>query len=269
VDLPQLHLDWYRYTLEGGPRPEFLKKAVAYYVTGAEKWRYADSLEAVTDKAVPFYVDSTGNAARELYSAGTLTREVAGRGAADHYIYDPSDLSAARVESKTDLESLRNVEVLNANPSKLVYVSAPFAADTEISGFFRLEASIAIDQPDTDFTVSVLEIARDGVVTLLSTDLMRARYREGLREGKLITTKKPLRYNFQSFTFASRLVKTGSRLVLALAAGNSILLEKNYNSGGKVADETKNEARPVKVTLFHDAQHPSALYVPLGAAEAP
>jgi hypothetical protein len=79
----------------------------------------------------------------------------------------------------------------------------------------------------------------------------------------------PLPYEFKSFTFASRLMKAGSRLVVALTAANSILLEKNYNSGGSVADETKNDARPVKVTLFHDAQYPSALYVPLGAAESP
>ena len=269
VDLPQLHLDWYRYTMEGGPRPEFLKKAVAYYVTGAEKWRYADSLGAVTLKMVPFYLDSTGGAAHDLYSAGSLECEVVGRGKPDHYIYDPTDPALERVESETNLELLRNLEVLHANPSKVVYVSAPFAANTEISGFFRLSAFIAIDQPDTDFTVSVLEIARDGTPTPLSSDVLRARYRESLHEGKLVATKKPLRYEFQSFTFASRLVEAGSRLALVLAAGNSILLEKNYNSGGDVADEVKAEARPVKVTLFHDAGHPSALYVPLGADESP
>ena len=269
VDLPQLHLDWYRYTMEGGPRPEFLKKAVAYYVTGAEKWRYADSLEAVTSKTVPFYLDSTGDAAHDLYSAGSLGSGRAGQGAPDHYVYDPGNLSAEQVEARTDPESLRNLEVLHANPSKVVYVSAPLPADTEISGFFRLTAYIALDQPDTDFTVSVFEAARDGVVTPLSSDVMRARYRQGLREGKLVTTRKPLPYEFKSFTFASRLVKAGSRLVLALTAGNSILLQRNYNSGGNVVDETSKDGRPVKVTLFHDAQHPSALYVPLAAAEAP
>jgi uncharacterized protein len=269
VDLPQLHLDWYRFTMEGGPRPEFLKKAVAYYVTGAERWRYADSLGAVTSKTVSFYLDSTGEAARDLYSAGTLGREVVGRGKPDHYVYDPSDLSVARVESETNLEMLRNLEVMHADPAKVVYASAPFAADTEISGFFKLAAYIAIDRPDTDFTVSVLEMARDGVATPLSSDVMRARYRESTHAGKLVATTKPLRYEFQTFTFASRVVKTGSRLVLVLAAGNSILLEKNYNSGGVVADETKADARPVKVTVFHDAQHPSALDVPIGAAESP
>jgi hypothetical protein len=48
VDLPKLHLDWYRFTMEGGSKPEFLQKQVAYYVSGAEHWRYADALEAIT-----------------------------------------------------------------------------------------------------------------------------------------------------------------------------------------------------------------------------
>jgi uncharacterized protein len=269
VDLPQLHLDWYRYTLEGGPRPEFLKRAVTYYVTGAEKWRYADTLEAVTSKAVPFYLDSTGDAAHDFYSAGTLGGDKVGHGAPDHYVYDPTDLSTARVEAHSDLESLRNLEVLHANPSKVVYASAPFAADTEISGFFRLTAYIALDQPDTDFWVTVLEVGRDGLVTPLSSDAMRARYRESLRASKLVRTKDPMLYEFKSFTFASRLVKAGSRLVVALAAADSILNEKNYNSGGNVAEETRKDARSVKVTLFHDARHPSALYVPLGMPERP
>ena len=47
LDLPQLHLDWYRWTMAGGAKPAFLKNSVAYYVMGAEEWRYADSLENV------------------------------------------------------------------------------------------------------------------------------------------------------------------------------------------------------------------------------
>jgi hypothetical protein len=37
-----------------------------------------------------------------------------------------------------------------------------------------------------------------------------------------VTTKEPLRYDFNHFTFASRLVRKGSRLELILAAANSI-----------------------------------------------
>jgi predicted acyl esterase len=95
---------------------------------------------------------------------------------------------------------------------------------------------------------------------------MRARYRESLRSPKLVTTKEPLRYDFNDFTFASRLVRKGSRLRLVLSAANSIGIEKNYNSGGVIADETIADSRTA-VQLFHDSKHRSALYVPVAAAE--
>jgi predicted acyl esterase len=145
-----------------------------------------------------------------------------------------------------------------------VYQTAPFETDTEISGFFRLSAWIALDQPDTDFAASVYEIGADGSSVLLANDLLRARYRESMREQKLVTTRDPLRYDFTHFTFVSRMAKQGSRLRLVVAPVNSMYAEKNYNAGGVVASESVKDARTVTVKLLHDAQHPSILYVPIG-----
>jgi uncharacterized protein len=267
VDLPQLHLDWYRFTMEGGPQPEFLRKRVAYYVSGAERWRYADSLEAITAESRPFFVDSAGASGREVYAAGNLAAAHGGRGAPDSYRYDPQDLSLAKIESESNLDSALDQEVFLANKAQLVYVSAPFERDQELSGFFRFDAWISIDQPDTDFAVTVAEIGTNGTVTPLSSDIMRARYRESLRSQKLVTSKQPVRYDFDHFTFVSRLVSKGSRLELVLSAGNSIGIEKNYNSGGVIADETIADSRTVTVQLFHDAKRQSALYVPVAAPE--
>jgi putative CocE/NonD family hydrolase len=265
VDLPQLHLDWYRYAMEGGPKPAFLQKPVAYYVTGAERWRYADSLAGITAESRPFYLDSSGDSAKDVYSAGTMAPKQTRHGAPDHYVYDPKDLSLAKVESESEQDSALDQQVRLADPAKLIYVSAPFEKATELSGFFRLEAWIGIDQPDTDFVVSVSEISPNGTVTPLSSDMQRARYRESQRTAKLITTQQPLKYVFDRFTFASRQVCQGCRLEVMLSAANSIQIEKNYNSGGVVADETLADARTVTVSLFHDAKHASALYLPFAA----
>ena len=268
VDLPRLHLDWYRFTMEGGPKPEFLQKQVAYYVTGAEQWRYADTLEAITAESRPFFLDSNGDSARELYAAGSLAPNRVARGEPDHYRYDPRDLSLTRIESESDLgpaldDSALYQTIFLPNKSELIYVSEPFEQDLELSGFFRFEAWISIDQPDTDFVVTVAEVGPNGTVTPLSSDIMRARYRETPRSQKIVTTKEPLRYDFNHFTFASRLVRKGSRLELILAAANSILNQKNFNSGGVIADETIADSRTVTVALFHDATRRSALYVPI------
>jgi uncharacterized protein len=270
VDLPQLHLDWYRYTMEGGPRPEFLRKPVAYYVTGAERWRYADTLESITAESRPFLLDSAGASGGDLYSAGSLAAAHIARGAPDSYRYDPRDVSLVAVESENENEPMLDRKVLLANKAQLVYVSAPFQQDQELSGFFRFEAWISIDQPDTDFVVTVAEIGTNGAITALSADIMRARYRDSLRSPKPVTTKEPLRYDFNDFTFASRVVRRGSRLLLVLSAANALMEnEKNYNSGGVIADETIADSRPVTVALFHDDKRRSALYVPVARAETP
>lgn len=268
VDLPKLHLQWYAWTMEGGPKPEFLRKPVAYYVMYADTWRYADTLESITARTLALRLGSNANA-NDVLSSGDLTQE-APRGRPDHYVYDPHDLSTAALESTLDPDSLVDQRMIYALRGKqLVYHSAPFEKDTEVSGFFKLSAWIAIDQPDTDFNVSIYEIREDGSSIPLTSDTIRARYRESARHPALIRTKSPLRYDFEHFTFVSQQVKKGSRLRLVLGPINSIYSEKNYNSDGVVASESMADARPVTVMLYHDAAHPSTLYVPLGAARAP
>jgi uncharacterized protein len=263
VDLPQLHLEWYAWTMQGGPKPQFLQKAVAYYVMGAERWRYVDTLEGITSQSLPYYLDSSGNAT-DVLAAGALGQQ-AGTGKPDHYVYDPHDVSFAADESTADQEDLTDQHANYAQRGKqLVYHSAPFDKDTEISGFFKLSAWIGIDQPDTDFSVTIAEIRSDGRSINLTSDVLRARYRESWREPKLVATRAAQRYDFDRFTFVSRQMAKGSRLRLTISPINSMFSEKNYNASNPVSEQSMKDARAVTVTLFHDRAHPSALYVPIG-----
>jgi uncharacterized protein len=267
LDIPKLHLEWYAWTMQGGAKPEFLKKPVAYYVTHADQWRYADSLESITGETRPLYLDSKGPA-NDVLASGSLETN-APAGGPDRYIYDPRDVSTANLESALDPDSLVDQSMTYALTGKqLVYHSAPFEKNIEISGFFKLAAWIGIDTPDTDFAVNISEIRLDGTAIPLSGDTMRARYRVDLRGPQLIRTKAPLLYHFERFTFVSREITKGSRLRLTISPINSIYSEKNYNSGGEVAAESRQDARAVTVTLYHDRAHPSVLYVPLGVPQS-
>lgn len=270
LDMQKLHLEWYAWTMQGGPKPEFLRKNVAYYVTGAEKWRYADTLEEVTARAEPFYLQSTENPS-DVFKSGSLDTEARPRTSEpDYYIYDPRDVSLAELESTVDPENRIDHRMIHASTGKqLVYHSAPFERDTEISGFFKLFTWLAIDQPDTDFRAAVYDIGLDGSAIQLTADSLRARYREDLREAKLIRTNEPLRYDFERFMFVSRLIGKGHRLRLVIGPNNSIYSQKNYNSGGVVSEESMSDARTVTVRLFHDEARPSQLLVPVGRPEDP
>jgi putative CocE/NonD family hydrolase len=265
LDLPALHADWYRWTMADGPKPDFLKKRVAWYVMGSDTWRYADTLEAVTARSVPYFLSSKANADK-LAAPGSLSPKAPAHAWRDEYIYDPRDVANAELESKVDADDPTNTQMLAANDGKqLVYDTDRFERDTEISGFFKLSAWIGIDQPDTDFQALVYEVAADGKSILLTTDILRARYRENFRSATLVATRDPLLYTFEHFTFTSRLVAKGSRLRLVIGPINSIFTQKNYDSGKAVSEETMADARTVKAELFHDLQHASALYIPFGA----
>ena len=75
-----------------------------------------------------------------------------------------------------------------------------------------------------------------------------------------------VRYDFDNFMWVARRIQAGSRLRLVIGPPNSMFIEKNYNSGGVVAEETGKDARKVSVNLYHDAQRPSTLFVPIAAA---
>jgi uncharacterized protein len=264
LDMRRLFRQWYAWTMQAGPRPDFLEKNVAYYVAGAEKWRYADSLEGITARSEALYVHSRSNPV-DVFHAGYLSPEPPRDSDPDCYVHDPRDVGLADLEAKVDPQNFTDQRMTLAATGKcLIYHTAPFQQDVEISGFFRLSVWLAIDQPDTDFHVAIYEIARDGSAIRLAVDWMRARYRQSLRTAKLVDSSLPLRYEFERFTFACREVPQGNRLRLVIGPAHSIHFEKNYNSGGVVAEESVKDARVVTVKLFHDPSHPTALYVPYG-----
>jgi len=269
IDLSGLHRAWYEWVMSGGPKPEFLARAVAYYVVGAERWRYADALEDATARYQVLYLDSRG-AANDVFAAGMLATEPGG-GPPDSYTYDPAARSRPELRAQQNVDPFSLVDqriVLALSGRLFVYQTAPFDEDLEITGFFRLTLWIAIDTPDTDFYAAVYDIGEDGTVTRLSTDAMRARYRKGWRKPELVGTRSPLRYDLTGFTFISIVVRRGHRLRLVISPVGQLVessfVQKNYNSGAVVAQESIQDARTTTVTLFHDATHSSALHVPIG-----
>lgn len=269
LDMNALHKDWYDWTLKNGAKPEFLKDKVAFYVTGEEAWRYAPTLDAVTARRETWHLDSTASRANDVFASGDLRRDEPGRGRPDRYVYDPLDTSSAEWEIEDYENALTDQRAaLRAAGRGLFYHTPPFAADTDIAGFFRLSAWIELDQPDTDIAVSVHEVKADGSVVFLAGDAIRARYRRSLREAHAVEPGAIERYDFDRFSFVARRIAKGSRLRLAIGPINSMYAEKNYNAGGTVAEESGKDARTVTVKLYHDAAHPSALSLPLAAASS-
>jgi putative CocE/NonD family hydrolase len=269
LDMNALHKAWYDWTLKDGAKPELLKDKVAFYMTGEEAWRYAPTLDAVTARTQPWYLDSVAARANDVFAAGDLKLDEAASGKPDHYVYDPLDTGSAAWEQEESPNGLTDQRgVMMASGKALFYHSPMFMTDTDIAGFFKLSAWIALDQPDTDLAVYVFEVKPDGSSVFLASDALRARHRQSLRAAQRVKPGAIERYDFDHFTFVARRIGKGSRLRLAIGPVNSMYAEKNYNTGGAVAEESGKDARKVTITLYHDAAHPSALSMPIAAASS-
>jgi putative CocE/NonD family hydrolase len=263
LDLNDLHREWYDWTMKSGARPVFLKKRVAYYVMGAEEWKYADTLEEVSPTRSTFHLDSAGSA--EVFRSGQLTEKPARGAPSDAWTYDPLDTRPGAAELDDDPAGLISQRLLmNLFGNGAVYHGNPLTEPTEITGAPKLTVWLTMDVPDTDLEAALYEVLPDGSSVFLTSATMRARYRESLRQEKALPIGKPEKYVFDNFMFFSRQLAKGSRLRLLVHCINSIGFEKNYNSGGVVAEETLQSARTAHVTLLHDADHPSALELPVG-----
>jgi len=264
LDLNKLHTEWYDWAMKGGTKPEFLRKRVAYYVVGAEEWKYADSLESISNEEKKLYLSSNGDAS-DVFRSGTLMEGKASSPAAtDSWTYDPLDTRPGMAESDDDSNSLTSQRaVLNLFGEGVIYHSEIFTESTEIAGFPKLTLWLKMDVPDTDLEADLYEMLPDGRSVALTSASMRARYRESLREGKLVAAGKIEKYIFENFTFFARQIAKGSRLRLVVRSINSPSTEKNYNSGGVVAAETGKDAKTAHITLLHDAEHPSVLALPV------
>lgn len=263
LDLNVLHKAWYDWTMKGGPKPEFLKDRIAYYVVPSDEWKYAGRLDSIAKGTRTLYLASDGSAG-DVFHSGSLTPVKPGTSGPDRYTYDPRDTRPATLETEEIKSYLTDQRyVLNTFDNGVVYTSEPFVEPAELTGYVRFSAWIALDVPDTDFRVSLYEVLADGTSVLLAEDVKRARHRDSLEKETLVPAGVVLRYDFDQFPFFSRRVAQGSRLRLFLRCPNSIYLEKNYNGGGVVADETAKDARTAHVSVHHDAQYPSALTLPI------
>ena len=285
VDLNDLHRQWYDWTMKAGPKPAFLKNHVAYYLlapgnSGANgEWKYAENLDTLVANPKTFYLDSKNGDANGVFRSGALVSTMPSscsgvqRGGgtvstgADQFSYVPLDTQRGENVEGTDPKektaAIDQTFALSIGKDGLVYHTDPLPNETPLIGCPALTLWVSVDTADVDLSTDLYEIQPDGTSIALWSDPGRLRYRESLSEARLVKPGEVVRCDFNPGLFVARRLMKGSRLRLVVTALNSILWQKNYCSGAVVAEETAKDARTCHVQVYHDAEHPSAIQLPL------
>ncbi len=257
IDMNQLLLQWYDWTMGTGKRPALLQQQVTYYATGSEDWHYAPSLDQLgTSPRRLFLASQPGD------SGGLVDRAPAKSTRA--YVYDPRDTRAGEHEPEYGPHYLLDdYPVKSLYGAGLVYETEPLRADMAVAGRAKAVLWLETDVPDTDIELILYEVHPDGTSLRLTQDQMRLRYRESLRHATPMPPNHVVRCEWPDFAFFARRISQGSRLRLLIHAPNSIYTEKNYNSGGEVSRESGSVARVAHVMIHQGAGHASYFELPI------
>jgi putative CocE/NonD family hydrolase len=267
VDMQKLHADWYDFALGRGASPALLHDTVAYFMLGADEWRYAKSLQAASSgkELRLFLADSTGTP-RDVFHSGQLTLKPHDKEAPASIVSDPHELPEVEVANYAANEDLSS-QFRAYEKRAVTFHSDPFPEDTEIAGQMRLTLQCAADAPDFDLWAQVLMVLPDGSTVRLGEDVRRARFRHSQFNAELVKPGEVVEIPFE-FNWLARRIPAGARLRLTLAPLNSPNYQKNFNTGGRIGYERIDDARIAHIEVFHDVRRPSQLTLPLAAARA-
>lgn len=239
---------------------------VRLFTMGESVWQNEEQWPPARAVETDFFLSSGGNA-NSIAGDGVLSCEAPGEERPDIFLYDPfhpvptvgGQLCCYPSTLAPGAFDQRPVE---ARHDVLVYVTPPLAEDTEVTGPVRLHLWAATTAPDTDFTGKLVDIYPDGYSRNLTDGIIRARYRQGTDQARPITPGEPTEYTIDLWA-TSNLFRAGHRIGLEVSSSNFPRFDRNLNTGHELGANA--EMHPAIQTIFHDAEHPSRLVLPIVA----
>jgi putative CocE/NonD family hydrolase len=267
IDRKALFLTWYDCYLQQKNCEEIKRiPPLKVFLLGENRWQDEQEWPPKRAQATQFYFHSQGHANTSTGDGG-LTRTLPGNEPADHYIYDPNDPTTVILQSNSGKDALSaDQRKAESRPDMLVFTSPPLDAPLEVSGHIQARLWAASSAPDTDWVVRLVDVHPDGHAQRLLDEIVRARYRESTTFARsyekfsLLTPGKIYDYDIDIGDIANVFLK-GHRIRVEIASSFFPLYSRNLNTGKD--NLTTTELKPAHQTLYHDAEHPSQITLPL------
>ena len=231
---------------------------------GENRWRDLEEWPPPTARATPLYLASGGDARTAAGDGALVWEPPVGGAAADRYRFDPREpVWDERFEDPGPHEQT----AFAGRDDTLVYTSAPLQRDIDVIGEIEAELHVSIDRPDTDLAVALVDVYPDGRsynVMGPEAGYLRLRYRQGFEQQVPMPIGRPVRVRVGNMLTAQRFL-AGHRIRVQITSSRAPHFDPNPNTGGEIATDTR--LLPAEVTLWHDADRPSRLLLPIVPVE--
>ena len=258
-------LDWYDYLFKG-KQNEFAVKPVRIFVMGTNEWRDEDAWPLERARATRYYLHAA-KGANSLRGDGSLSEEKAQMEQPDHYVYDPENPvptigGPLCCDGQHQPGGPKDQRPAESRDDVLVYSTEPIKEDMEVTGPVTLELYAKSSAVDTDFTAKLVDVWPNGFAQNLTEGILRARYRNSAAKPELMNPGEAYEFKIDVWS-TSNVFKKGHRLRLEVSSSNFPRFDRNLNTGRTTATDVRGMT--ATNTVLHDAEHPSALVLPIVA----
>jgi len=255
---------WYDHLFKNANNEFSNGKPVKIFVMGANHWRDEEDWPLPRARETKYFLHSSGKA-NSIRGDGSLSLTAPRSESSDHYVYDPVDPAPTIggplcCDSKHLKPGPRDQRPVEARDDVLVYSTPPLAQDLEVTGPVRLDLYASSSAVDTDFTAKLVDVAPDGFAQNLTEGIVRARYRDSQEQPTFLNPGQTYKLGIDVWA-TSNVFRKGHRLRLELSSSNFPRFDRNLNTG----EDSATARKPVSATntIYHDAEHPSALILPV------
>ncbi len=251
----RLQLAWFdRWLKSAAPakaEPLLAGPPVRIFVMGTNRWRDEHEWPPATARQTSFY----------LSRGGRLLKNETAQSAPDQYVYDPrkpvpSMGGAVCCDPRFFPWGPMDQRLVEKRPDVLVYTGPLLKRALEVTGPIRVVLYASTTAVDTDFTAKLVDVFPDGRAINLSDGILRLRYRESLERAKLARPGEIYQISIDAGV-TSNVFRKSHRIRLEISSSNFPRFDRNPNTGGNIAGETK--LRVATQTIYHDAARPSRL----------
>lgn len=257
-------LAWYDYLFKGA-KNQFSEKRVRIFVMGANEWRDEDDWPLQRLQATKYFLHSRAGA-NSLRGDGTLSADAPRSGEEiDQFTYDPSKpVPTIGGPLCCDGQHLpagpRDQRPAEARDDVLVYTTDPFSHETEVTGPIGLDLYFKSSAVDTDFTAKLVDVWPNGFAQNLTEGILRASFRNSQEARELLNPGQVYEIHIDLWS-TSNVFLPGHRLRLEVSSSNFPRFDRNLNTGRSAS--TDMQWTSAVNAVLHDAEHPSALTLPV------
>lgn len=264
IDWHGMQLAWFDRWLRGEGNGVDSDPTAYIFTMGENRWRAEEVWPPPDAETMTLFLRSGGRA-NGAGGDGALSPEPPRAGESpDRFTYDPANpvptfggahLGILPTVFDAGVQDQRAIE---ARDDVLVYTSDPLERDTEITGYVALDLWASTSAADADWTAKLVDVHPDGRALNVCDGIRSASCRDSLEAPSPITPNEPHRCRVDVGP-TSMLFRRGHRIRLEVSSSNFPAYARYAGSPRHVSADMSPSAQ----TVLHDADHQSALLLPI------